>query len=139
MKYNTPLLLLLLLALSACNLEGTHTKKTQSTGIIGQWQWVETTGGFAGITDKPDVLGYPMVIMNFSSSNRYSVVRNDTLVRTGTFTLSKQNNKEILKMTPSDTSFSYNPTEEVTYKGNDTLILMDRCYDCFITTYIRIN
>lgn len=74
--------------LSACS--NSSSSGTQSDSLLGRWQWNRTNGGFAGRTYTPATEGYSFAI-NFSSGSDYSIYRNDTLVRSGGYTITSSN------------------------------------------------
>jgi len=127
--------------LTSCQLLGSNSHKhnlshNSGTTIVGQWQWLKTTGGFMGATYTPKSKGYGHYTISFSSEFNYSEMREDTIVYSGTYSLTKNNDKTVLQLhAPGITTFDKN----VTIQNNDTLILMDQCFDCFISTYKRVN
>jgi hypothetical protein len=108
----------------------------QYKALQGKWQWIKSTGGFAGKTITPQSAGYRSSI-EFKKDNSVLVYRNDSLTNQAKFTLVKT--KTIFS---ADSAYvlKYEPEmmEEAIIKATkDTLILADNVYDGFAKTYIR--
>ncbi|MCW9706435.1 hypothetical protein [Fodinibius salsisoli] len=133
MKRTTTITLILFLsALISCSLldNNSHASK-----IIGQWQWVRSSGGFAGEVTTRDSAGVPDRHFNFKSNGAFTFYRTDTLVQAGKYSLQKKEGDVIISYDTGQKDFFFD--QRVTFKGKDTLILSDECYDCYIHTYIR--
>lgn len=100
-------------------------KKLSDQSIIGEWEWVESSGGIAGVTLIPETVGYTKTY-DFNSDSTLSVYRNDTLVNKSGFHL-KDDTLDI---------DGENIRQVVEFK-TDRLILRDLCVDCFTNTYER--
>ena len=126
-----------------CTLSSGCSKQTSPTepepqGIYGNWNWVKSVGGIAGVTITPASAGYTERLMLKSDNNRESY-RNDTLVATTQFTIRWEKSP-----------FSPDSVDVIHYADtirfmdqiisvicSDTLGLFDLCYDCFGHTYTR--
>ena len=49
---------------------------TTGTGLVGQWEWVSTTGGIAGVHQTPQTLGYTHLIA-FTKDSLYELYDKD--------------------------------------------------------------
>lgn len=49
---------MLFLVLSACKKDNTTPNDTANTTLQGEWLWIKTSGGFAGILETPDNANY---------------------------------------------------------------------------------
>jgi len=125
---------ILVLGFSSCSISGSDTNESK---IVGQWEWIRSTGGIAGQVLTPDSAGVPGRHFNFNSDYTFSFFRADTLVQTGTYSLEEKDENIIIDYNTEKEDFSLN--QRVKFKGNDTLILADECYDCYINTYIRMQ
>lgn len=134
MKLSAITYLTLLLTITSCSI--VDTDSNQST-IVGQWEWIKSTGGFAGHTITPDSTGYSEQFLNYSINNEFSFFRADTLVVSGKYFLDKENGETIVKYSPENDRFF--PNQWIERNRNDTLILRDTCADCYTSTYIRKN
>lgn len=103
--------------------------------IIGEWGWIRSTGGFAGHTISPDSSGYSERQIIFTDENVYYLYRADTLFRSGIYSLGEQG--DVVTVTYTTNSDAYRPDQHVEFNTNDTLILSDRCADCYRNVYVR--
>jgi hypothetical protein len=67
--------------------------------------------------------------------DEYSFFRADTLVAYGQYSLSKESGEIMIKYSAAS-GFSL-PDQWVEVNENDTLILRDRCADCYTSIYKR--
>jgi hypothetical protein len=104
----------------------------QST-LAGEWEWLKSTGGFGGLTVTPDSARYSSREIHFSVDDEFSFYRADTLVLAGQYSLTRESGKTIVKYSTGDVP----PLTDqwVERIKNDTLILTDRCADCYTSTY----
>jgi len=125
---------MLVLILSSCSIFSSNSKHSE---IVGQWEWIRSVGGLFTQVSTPDSVGVPNSHFNFNSDNTFSFFRADTLVTTGKYSLQQLDDNTIISYdTKNDVLFT---DQRVTFKGSDTLILTDRCSDCFTDTYFRTN
>ena len=113
--------------------------------IFGKWQWVESSGGFAGKIVTPQKAGYSLRLQ-FSTDGIYLKYKNDSLVDRKKFSLSRQksihNNNEawVVSFTDDTPVFNESPLPmSVSFEGSDTLILNEEVYDGFQYKYLRIK
>jgi hypothetical protein len=112
----------------------TDTDSAQNK-IVGQWEWISSTGGFIGEKTTRDSAGVPNRHFNFNSDQTFNFYRSDTLIQTGIFSLNKKDGDLVISYNTKDENFFFD--QRVSFQGSDTLILADECYDCYINTYIR--
>ena len=103
------------------------------SNLLGTWTWVKSTGGFAGGTNTPSSTGQQITIE--FSKNRYKKYVNGSLVDDLSY---------VIKL---DNSIYSTENEEIIIYGNEwrqtfvvteqSLILSDECYDCFLHEYKR--
>lgn len=93
--------------------------------LLGEWEWVESSGGIAGVTLIPETEGYTKTY-HFSSDSNLSIYKNDTLISETTY----QVVGDTLKINGQDIN------QIIEYK-TDRIILYDLCVDCFISTFER--
>ena len=133
---NLKLISFAVLVLIYCSCTIIDSRSNQSK-IVGQWEWIYSTGGFAGQVITPDSAGFSGRHFNFKSDYSFSFFRADTLVQTGKYTFEERDDNIIINyITGHEDSFL---NQRVKFRGSDTLILADECYDCYINTYIRIQ
>lgn len=56
--------------------------------LVGNWDWVSTSGGISGQTETPNSTG-KNVILTFTEDDRYSFTTDGTVTNEGTFRLYK--------------------------------------------------
>lgn len=117
--------LLLVLILFSCEHED-RKSDIQSYILSGKWNWIESSGGFAGITYTPESTG-EKIIIEFTSGSEYREYRNGELRLEDNYRIHGDTVifKSILRKT-------YN------IKGN-MLILDEGCCDLFVHKYKRIG
>lgn len=125
-------LILSVAILSACSISGSDSNSSQ---IVGQWEWFRSTGGFIGETITPDSEGATNLQLIFKSDFSFSFFRADTLVTSGKYSISKKNGETIVSYDTAKENFFFD--QQIQFKGSDTLILADECADCYINFYSR--
>lgn len=122
-------LLLLLFSIISCS---THMNDNENNTIIGKWNWVESSGGIAGITTTPQSSGKSIQLeISNTKVKKYVdgilVLESSYSIQTGTSIFGGEK-KLIIYDNDSKQSF--------TRTGNQ-LILNDECYDCYFNRYIK--
>jgi len=128
------LLFFVFIILTACSSENSIVSKNKS--LDGKWNWVQSTGGFAGTTSTPESSN--QVIYIEFSGNSFKKYINGTLSSDLTFVIKTQ--KSIFggekPMLVSD-----NPTKDfgaISFEIiGDKLHLNEECNDCFGSVYVR--
>ncbi len=117
------------------------------TKIFGKWNWISTSGGFAGKIRTPSNMGYT-VRVEFSNAGIYQVFKNDTLTDKKKISFSKRksirSDKQVWVVSYEPLPDIFKDTNpalpaEVSFSGQDTLMLNDYVYDGFTYTYVRIK
>lgn len=132
MKFNIFFYFPLALIFASCSIlssDSTHSN------IVGQWEWVKSTGGFIGHTVTPDSTGYSTKQIHFSANNEFLLFRSDTLVEFGRYHLEKGKYETVIKYEIESGSFY--PNQKVEFNNRDILLLIDECVDCYTNTFIR--
>ncbi|ADQ18400.1 hypothetical protein [Leadbetterella byssophila] len=123
------LLFILFVACTACD-SGEPVKHDDLTGT---WEWVKTTGGFAGVNETPQ--DGEEVLLKIHANLTYERFRNDSLVKKGTYALSTGKSMLLQK----DVKFvTFDNGVETFYevKGQE-LNLTEDVYDGFNYAYKR--
>lgn len=113
------LFLFLILALVSC------TKEQSKTGLIGEWQWLSSSGGIAGqiLTPETEQVSRSIIIDN----SRVQYFENSKLIKTSNYTLDE--NTSVLTFDEGiPQSYSIH---------SDILKFLDQCDDCFVHEYKR--
>ncbi|WP_409149278.1 hypothetical protein [Sphingobacterium sp. BS-2] len=119
-----------LLAACASN-QGSSTKPPK---IIGNWQWIETSGGFAGITKTPESTREIKHLQITKDSVFYyeNGELTSTLPYKLTLTKSMLNNKDSWLLNEA-------PHKVFVYRQDSTLVLQEDCFDCFSHKYVKMK
>ena len=108
-----------------------------SSSLIGEWSWISTCGGIAGICYTPKSTNQRINLV-FTADSNYKSFTNDTLKESGRFHVYK-----LISADSKDTSsiLQYDSTGEMFSIIRDTLYFNhnDLCFDCFSTNYKRIR
>ncbi|HLG35787.1 MAG TPA: hypothetical protein VI757_12970 [Bacteroidia bacterium] len=111
--------------------------------IFGKWEWIETSGGFAGKIMTPAKTGTTDEI-EFSTQGIFQEFKNGKLQDKKRFSITKD--KSILKgdsayiisFSSIDSSFRRAiQKQSVSFTGSDTLLLNEECFDCFSSIWVR--
>lgn len=102
--------------------------------LVGDWNWVSTTGGFSGATnDTPSSTGNT-IVLSFKEDKSYTITTNGKITNQGTFTL-YENVSNLTHYNSTYIGFS-NYHDQIIQKNEDgTLILNDDVSDGFTYTY----
>ncbi|WP_185958387.1 hypothetical protein [Fodinibius sediminis] len=123
--------LLIIAIFSGCSI---LVSDTQTSQIVGKWEWIRSTGGVIGETVNSDSAGIANRQIVFKSNSAFSFFRGDTLVIAGTYSFHKSEGETVINYDTETGSFI---DQRLRFQGEDTLILADECYDCFINYYSR--
>ncbi len=107
--------------------------KGQGNYIYQTWDWVQSSGGIAGVTNTPASTGYREQAV-YRLDGRYELYRNDSLIRSTTYTITY---KEINGTGHSVILYADDQVEQIMQLEGDTLKLSDQCADCFDHVFAR--
>jgi len=101
--------------------------------IFGYWQFVKSTGGFAGETTTPDELGY-QEILHFSQDSLVFRYRDNQLITVTQYHIYPGQNDGV-----ADTLYrkDHYVRQIISFNTADTLVLTDYCIDCYQTVFSR--
>jgi hypothetical protein len=103
--------------------------------IEGNWNWVYSFGGYAGQYIYPDSVGYHRTI-HFGFNHMYLEMIDDSTAYNEPFEIVKKAVGNDLEYVVQIENY---PNELVVDRIDaDTLVLSERCFDCFAHTYIRM-
>lgn len=106
------------------------TLKKDATGYNGTWILKSKSGGFAGMTTKPDN-EVKLVIKN-DKIKRYE---DGKLISEDAFKVEKA--KVIQSTEPQDVIVTPSIMKQSISVSGDTLVIADQCYDCYTYLYVR--
>lgn len=134
----TPLVVALAVLLASCSF---FSSDDGGDGLAGRWRWVESTGGWTGRTITPDMPDTPTILLYFGEDGSFSEYIADTLATHGTYTLTQQGEATIINYeVPGDETarpYFLMRRQRVRVEDRNTLVLIDACIDCFVSTYRR--
>jgi hypothetical protein len=111
--------------------------------IFGKWEWVETSGGFAGKIITPAKAGYTEEI-EFTSQGIFQEFKDGKLKDKKGFSIIsgksilKEDLNYIIYFTMIDSLFPRPMQKQsLSLKGSDTLLLNEECLDCFSSVWVR--
>jgi hypothetical protein len=112
--------------------------------LFGSWEWVQTSGGFAGQIKTPATEGHTQSV-EFSSKGIYKLFINGDQKSKSKFTLSyttAMHSPDSPVLVTYENLGSGHQSDDIvkqylTFKGEDTLYLNDDCVDCFNYVYVR--
>ena len=115
--------------LSFCSKEESQIKDK----LIGEWTWVESSGGFAGKIETPSTTGKEITI-EFSSEKYIKYVNGD-IESEMTYTIEKGSS---IRTTEETYLIVYeNGKKQSVELIDNKLILYDECHDCYQNEYVR--
>nr|WP_199002444.1 hypothetical protein [Flavobacterium sp. ASV13] len=130
------LLLLVLIIMSSCSNNDAINSTKKS--LQGKWNWVSSSGGFAGTTETPKSTN-KVIYIEFSGSS-YKKYIDEQLAFDYPFEIKTQ--KSIFggerPMIVSTDSSKYFPAMSFEFQNNE-LHLSEECYDCFGSVYVRVK
>lgn len=115
-------------------------------GLAGDWLWQGTSGGFAGMSYRPEP--GKNIILHVATDNHFALYRNDSLLVSGAFqtkqvsSIYSGKNETYLELAePTVTTAPH--SEPVVFRGivsltsDHTLTIGDNAYDGFSSTFTR--
>lgn len=106
-----------------------------NTGLEGEWNWIRSSGGLAGVTYTPENTGENRKLVISNDSIKYFT--NSALVLKIKYeieTVDLHNESREMIIRESDNIF-----RQFFEINQDDLILTDYCSDCFVNEYKRIK
>lgn len=122
-----------LILLTSCN-----DDKLEANDLIGKWNWISSSGGFAGTTLTPENTGDTIVI-EFTPDSLCRRYLNDSLVMESTFSIQHSESiidHELAQVLVYDQGYLH---QSFQFDSPNELVLFDEAYDGFISHYIRMN
>mgnify|MGYP001061663066 CR=1 FL=1 len=126
---NILLIVLFCFFVISCSKDGSEI----NTSIVGEWSWIKSSGGLAGITYTPENTGEIRKLVISSDSMKY--FSNDNLIMKLEYkikTVDMHNESREMIIRESDDTF-----RQFFEINQDELILTDYCDDCFVNEYKR--
>lgn len=105
--------------------------------LVGSWNWVESSGGIAGITMTPESTGGTMML-RFRAEGVVELLRNDAVERSVVFTTTATKEDSTWEIFYDEPLFGGFESQTAALMG-DTLILADGCCDGFVYRFERVR
>ncbi len=138
MKHTVTIVLIAFVFLSSTCKKAMQVPNPALKKIFGKWQWIESSGGFAGKITTPSKAGY-FERIEFSNEGIYQKFKNDSLIDRKPFSFSQktsiQTGKPAWVLSLNEGSISMT----VSFSGQDTLMLNEQVHDGFSHTYARMK
>ncbi len=136
-----PIYLLFLLVLFSCKKDMVLPESSLST-IFGKWNWVSSSGGFAGLVVTPKTVGFEKSL-EFNKDGTFKLFENQEKVGRGTYRFAKRHsnfsNDSAFILIMAYHSLNNEPTNAmpmvVQFPLEKTLFLIEECSDCFSHVY----
>jgi len=114
---------------------GGSTAPSDFARILGRWDWVESSGGIAGVTLTPASTGHEMSLQ-FLPVGQVRLFEDGSLVRTVGYELlgDAQGDSVEVAYVPALWGFD---SQTATFPGGDELVLTDPCCDGFTYRWTR--
>jgi hypothetical protein len=109
---------------------------SEEYALYGSWRWVHSSGGFFGIESTPASTGSTARI-EFEPGGDFRTFENDLLSGRGSFDLTDHDGELMIQYHARSGTLIHE--QFVEFRDADTLVLMDNCADCFISTYERMK
>jgi len=120
----------------SCNKE--NISSINSKSIIGDWNWISSTGGIAGLKYTPETTGEQRRI-TFDNDSVFRFYRNDTLKIESKYHLFKSPAIDGLESTILVKYDNSSISQYFTIQTDGVMILSDECMDCYWNEYKRIR
>jgi hypothetical protein len=103
--------------------------------IVGNWKWVQSKGGIAGLTIKPSEADQREMI--FDSKGNFSLIKSVKITISAPYELKNAKSITSTELVPMIV-FPNGDTMNMSYTiKNDSLFLFEEVYDGFGHTYVR--
>ncbi len=118
----------------SCGSSGNGTKKQSVDKFSGTWNWVRTTGGFAGGITTPDSAGKNMQLV-FPGDGMVQHIGDMNIIFSGTYQLATD--KTIFSSGSIPVIIIGKMTYSYLFPAENILILSENVYDGFTHEYIK--
>lgn len=111
--------------------------------IVGEWEWVSSSGGYSFHYLTPETEGYEQKIV-FKENGAYKVVKNKFRIEKGTYKVSeKVDETYFIKLDPNlgkmSRFFPSGGEIYVWFSGNRLHLAGASCFDCYMHTYEKVD
>ena len=128
---------LIIAGLVAASMAGLHCAMGPTeNGLRGTWHWQRSVGGFAGWTLTPASEGYTQRL-RLGPGADFAFYRADTLAARGTFSIVQEGERALIRYQTESDWWLLSFGHTIARRTPDTLVLRDRCTDCYTHTFTR--
>lgn len=103
--------------------------------LVGEWDWVESSGGIAGLTLTPASTGETMTL-RFTESGVVELSRDGAVTSTSDYTVSTAEDGKSRTVAYTASPFGF-PSQTLGFDGEDVMVLSDPCCDGFTYRWVR--
>ena len=109
----------------------TQATEPETVNLTGEWNWIQSTGGFAGQSLTPESENITRKFI-FEGNREFKLYQNGEVIRSGTFSLIdiRQGNTTLPGI-----EFEDSQIQSIIEEAGDTLIFRENCADCFMHWY----
>lgn len=108
----------------------------ESSALAGSWHWTRSVGGFAGWTLTPDTEDHTQRL-ELGPASEFAFFRDDSLVAQGSYALESDGDARVIRYETDSSWWFLAVGQRIEHRGPDTLVLRDRCADCYTHTFVR--
>tara|TARA_R110000868_G_scaffold105474_2_gene289807 strand:- start:72 stop:467 length:396 start_codon:yes stop_codon:yes gene_type:complete len=126
------LLFLILIAILGINCSRDNDEEEINSAIIGEWNWIKSTGGFAGGTYTPESTGENRMLIISSDSIKYFT--NGDLLSKIKYTIEL---RDIYGESHEMIVPEFLGITQFFELNENKLTLIDYCNDCFVNEYMK--
>jgi hypothetical protein len=129
--------LTLVLATSGLSGCAATTPPTLESRLVGTWEWVEMSGGIAGVTMTPASTGHTRSL-RFTETGRVEAYEDGDLKGTVGFKVAEGADDETLAVQYDAPLMDFD-AQTATFPADGELVLIDPCCDGFMYRYVRAS
>ncbi len=133
-KFKYIIFIIIVLSLTSCGSSGDGTKKQFGDEFTGTWNWVRTTGGFAGGMITPDSTGKNIKLV-FSGDGKVLQFEDMSIIFSGTYQVTKD--ITIFSQDSVPVIIFGKMTYSYLFPSENNLMLIENVYDGFTYEYIK--
>lgn len=121
-----------------------YAQSSKAKWLVGKWEWIESSGGFGGGVLTPKTEAYTIMV-EFTKRNIFKSYKDGAFNTQNNIKIVKgksvysQESQLIIKYFKGKNADLSMMNDSFDFKGKDTLILKQECYDCYTRTFVRIK
>ena len=128
------ILSILLFTLSCDNSTSANTEDK----IVGEWIWIQSSGGWTGGIINPDSVGYNIKIV-FEKYGVYKEYKDDSLAITSHYVIEQKQYGANSEKRDFLIIENHHVEQLIEFEDSNNLNLVDNCMDCYVHKYHRMS